>query len=329
MRKFALVLMLGVILTFAYVSVGLASDVNVIVNGNPVDFPDVGPYVNNDNRTMVPVRFISEQLGANVSWDQHNQYVNISYNQKRIDIPIESKLVYVDGKEIQLDTNAVVRNNRTMVPLRFVSEALGAKVLWSSAPFVIRISSSDYDLLLTQSRNNKYQAPPKMTIDSQKQYIAVVNTNRGSFSIELFAAKAPITVNNFVFLARDGFFDGISFHRIIEDFMIQTGDPLGNGMGGPGYRFADELPPVQAYAPGIVAMANSGPDTNGSQFFICNGDRAGALNNQADYTVFGKVINGMDIILKISDTPLESSLSGEISKPMEDIFIRKVTIEEK
>ncbi|PKM77889.1 MAG: peptidylprolyl isomerase [Firmicutes bacterium HGW-Firmicutes-15] len=277
---------------------------------------------------MVPVRFISEQLGADVSWDQLNQTVNVSYNQKRISIPIDSKFADVDGNEIKLDTNAVINNNRTMVPLRFVSEALGARVLWSSAAPVVRISNSNYDLSTTQSRHNKYKLPPIITIDSKKHYTAMINTNRGNFRIELFASQAPTTVNNFVFLARDGYFDGISFHRIIKDFMIQTGDPLGSGRGGPGYTFADELPPVKAYAPGIVAMANSGPNTNGSQFFICNGSGASQLNSQANYTVFGQVIDGMDVILKISDTPLENNLSGEISKPMEDVFIQKVTIEE-
>ncbi len=329
MRRIALVFMLGIILTFASASLVMASTMSIIVNGNPVDFPDVEPYVNEDNRTMVPVRFISEQLGANVSWDQLNQTVNIAYNQKKIGIPIDSKLVYVDGNEIQLDTNAVIKNYRTMVPLRFVSEALGARVLWSSAASIVRISNSSYDLSSTQSRNNKFKLSPKMTIDSKKQYFAVINTNRGNFSIKLFASQAPIAVNNFVFLARDGYFDGISFHRIIKDFMIQTGDPSGSGTGGPGYTFTDELPPVKAYGPGIVAMANSGPNTNGSQFFICNGDGASQLNSQANYTVFGQVIDGMDVILKISDTPLESNLSGEISKPMEDVFIQQIIIEEK
>ncbi|MBM7866172.1 peptidylprolyl isomerase [Heliobacterium gestii] len=181
----------------------------------------------------------------------------------------------------------------------------------------------------TAERNKKYQAPPAMQIDPKKQYRATVQTNRGAFTIELLAADAPKTVNNFVFLARDGYFDGIRFHRIVKDFMIQTGDPLGNGTGGPGYTFADELPPKLSYGPGVVAMANAGPNTNGSQFFVCNGEKAKNLNQMPNYTVFGKVIDGMDTVLKISDTPVTASFGGEKSKPVEEIVMEKVSIEEK
>ena len=325
MKKLVLIFMLGIILTFASASVTLASTVNVIVNGDVVDFPDVQPYINQDNRTMVPVRFVSQQLGAEVSWDEAQQTVNILYHQSTISIPIGEKLAYVAGQKIELDTNAVIKNNRTMVPLRFVSEALGAQVLYNSDVSAVRISST-YDFSATRARNNKYSSAPKMTIDPQKHYSALVDTNRGSFTIELLASQAPLAVNNFVFLAKEGFYDGISFHRIMQNFMIQTGDPLGNGTGGPGYAFADELPPAEAYAPGIVAMANSGPDTNGSQFFICNGEGAASLNSQPDYTVFGRVIDGMNVVLKISDTPLKADLRGENSQPMEDVYIQKITI---
>ncbi|MZP30883.1 peptidylprolyl isomerase [Heliobacterium undosum] len=181
----------------------------------------------------------------------------------------------------------------------------------------------------TAERNNKYQAPPSMQIDPKKQYTATVQTNRGAFKIELLAAEAPKTVNNFVFLAREGYFDGIRFHRIIKDFMIQTGDPMGNGTGGPGYKFADELPPKLSYGPGVVAMANAGPNTNGSQFFICNGEKAKNLNQMPNYTVFGRVIDGMETVLKISDTPVTAGFGGEKSKPAEEIIMERVTIEEK
>ncbi|WP_235919492.1 peptidylprolyl isomerase [Heliomicrobium undosum] len=177
--------------------------------------------------------------------------------------------------------------------------------------------------------NKTYLAPPEMTIDPEKEYLATVNTTKGTFKIKLLAAEAPQTVNNFVFLARDNFYDGVRFHRIIKNFMIQTGDPKGNGTGGPGYRFADELPPSLPYAPGVVAMANAGPNTNGSQFFICNGDSARGLNNYPNYTVFGQVTEGMDVVLKISDTPVEWGAGGERSKPMEDVRIESISIEEK
>ncbi len=307
----------------------LASTVNIIVNGDVMYFPDGQPYINEDNRTMVPIRFISEQLGADVSWDEVRQTVNISYNQSTISIPLGKKLSFVDGKEIELDTNAVIENGRTMVPLRFVSEALGAEVLYSSTELTVRISTNTHDLKSTQTRNNMYKSAPKMAINTQKHYSALVDTNRGSFTLELFAAQTPITVNNFVFLARAGYYNGISFHRIIKEFMIQTGDPMGNGTGSPGYTFADELPPLQSYAPGIVAMANCGPNTNGSQFFICTGNDSASLNSQPNYTVFGRIINGMNVILKIADTPVGANARGEISQPLEEIYIKNITITEK
>jgi peptidyl-prolyl cis-trans isomerase B (cyclophilin B) len=134
----------------------------------------------------------------------------------------------------------------------------------------------------------QYSQPPAMQIDPKKQYIAHVKTNKGEFDIQLFADKAPITVNNFVFLARDGFYDGISFHRVIADFMVQGGDPTGKGSGGPGYRFNDEQSALQLRhdSPGTLSMANAGANTNGSQFFITHVPTP-HLNGK--HAVFGKV----------------------------------------
>lgn len=181
----------------------------------------------------------------------------------------------------------------------------------------------------SSATNKHYQSAPKMAIDTKKQYIAEITTNLGTFKVELLASKAPITVNNFVFLARENYFNDIKFHRIIKDFMIQTGDPTGTGAGGPGYTFEDELPPALPYGPGIVAMANAGPNTNGSQFFICNGENSKALNNNPNYTVFGRVIEGMDVVQEISNTPVQADERGEVSKPMKDVFIKSVNIIEK
>ncbi|HWP95717.1 MAG TPA: peptidylprolyl isomerase [Syntrophomonadaceae bacterium] len=178
-------------------------------------------------------------------------------------------------------------------------------------------------------RNNKYSQAPKMNIDASKQYTATVTTNLGTFKIKLLAKDAPSTVNNFVFLAREGFYNSITFHRIIKGFMIQTGDPLGSGTGGPGYKFADELPNKLSYGPGIVAMANSGPNTNGSQFFICNGEQASLLNKNPNYTIFGQVVEGMDVIINISNTPVQANGIGERSKPVDNIYIKEVVIEEQ
>jgi len=188
--------------------------------------------------------------------------------------------------------------------------------------------SNENELSRTSERKT-YQAPPEMLLDPDKKYWAVVKTNRGDFKIELLADRAPITVNNFVFLARDAFYNGIKFHRIIKDFMIQTGCPQGTGMGGPGYAFPDELPPILPYDPGIVAMANSGPNTNGSQFFVCNGKMSKQLNNNPNYTVFGQVVEGIEIVLAISDTPVRYNRWGEPSQPEEDVLIETIVIEEK
>ncbi|WP_109691345.1 peptidylprolyl isomerase [Tumebacillus permanentifrigoris] len=181
----------------------------------------------------------------------------------------------------------------------------------------------------TTSKNNKYSKAPEMKIDKAKDYTAVMDTNKGTVKIHLFADKAPLTVNNFVFLARDHFYDGIKFHRIVKTFMIQTGDPLGVGTGGPGYKFNDELPPSKEYGPGIVAMANAGPNTNGSQFFIGSGEDVKSLNRSPNYTVFGEVTEGMDVVTAIANTPVAVSGSGEMSKPKEDIVIKSVEIVEK
>jgi len=140
----------------------------------------------------------------------------------------------------------------------------------------------------------QYSAPPLLTIDQNKKYSAVFNTSRGEIVCELFAKDAPNTVNNFVFLARDKFYDGTVFHRVLADFMIQGGDPTGTGRGGPGYKFADEVKsnPNQ-HQVGTLSMANAGPNTNGSQFFITH-----VVTNWLDgkHTVFGKVLSGQDTV---------------------------------
>ena len=137
-----------------------------------------------------------------------------------------------------------------------------------------------------------------MQIDPAKKYTATIDTNQGTMKADLFASDAPNTVNNFVFLARDGYYDSVPFHRVIPDFMVQTGDPTGTGTGGPGYRFNDE-PVTRNYDRGTLAMANAGPNTNGSQFFIVHKDYPLPKN----YTIFGKVTDGLDTLDKIATTP--------------------------
>ncbi|TBL80194.1 peptidylprolyl isomerase [Paenibacillus thalictri] len=179
-----------------------------------------------------------------------------------------------------------------------------------------------------QSQSKSWTTPPAMQIDANKTYQATVTTSKGTFKIDLFAKDAPKTVNNFVFLSKEGFYNNVVFHRIIKTFMVQTGDPTGTGRGGPGYKFEDELKTTtHKYEPGIVAMANAGPNTNGSQFFICTGDDSKNLNQMPNYTIFGKVVEGMDVVQKIAETPVDPS--GEGSTPKEKVTIQSVSIAEK
>ena len=136
-----------------------------------------------------------------------------------------------------------------------------------------------------------YDSPPPLTIDPNTKYVATIEMERGSIVIELFSKEAPKTVNNFVFLAREGFYDGTTFHRVIPGFMAQGGDPTGTGSGGPGYKFADEFS-EKGHERGVISMANSGRNTNGSQFFITY---APQLHLNGKHTVFGKIIEGMDV----------------------------------
>ncbi len=141
----------------------------------------------------------------------------------------------------------------------------------------------------------QYRQAPAMAIDPNKRYVATFHTERGDFQVELFAKDAPITVNNFVFLAREGFYNGGTFHRVIKGFMAQGGDPTGTGTGGPGYQWADERSALQLKhdAPGTLSMANAGPNTNGSQFFITF---APTPHLNGKHAVFGRVTSGMDVV---------------------------------
>ena len=172
-----------------------------------------------------------------------------------------------------------------------------------------------------------WSSAPAMKIDANKTYTAKITTTQGEMTATLLPKEAPTTVNNFVFLAREGFYNGVKFHRIIKGFMVQTGDPAGNGSGGPGYTFVDE-PVTSNYDKGVLAMANRGPNTNGSQFFVVHGDDVGQRLPKS-YTIFGKITQGIDVLDQIASVPVGSSSSGEMSAPQQDVRITKVDIEEK
>lgn len=162
-----------------------------------------------------------------------------------------------------------------------------------------------------------------MEIDKSKTYLADLHTTDGDICVKLLGSEDPITVNNFVFLAQQGFYTNVPFHRIIKGFMIQTGDPTGTGSGGPGYKFKDE-PVTRDYTRGTVAMANAGPNTNGSQFFIVQADMSGRLPK--NYTIFGEVTKGLDVVDKIANTPVTANQFGEKSQPTQKIQINSVDI---
>jgi len=214
-------------------------------------------------------------------------------------------------------------NRIFMIGIIVVILVIAAWLIWSSQkakPVGIQTpttGSSTPQLVGTK----QYSAAPPMFIDFTKQYLAsIVMAKGGEFVIQLFPDKAPITVNSFVFLARQGFFNGVTFHRVIEGFMAQGGDPTGTGSGGPGYAFVNEQNDLNFDKAGVVAMANAGPNTNGSQFFITFGPYTGS---ESDYTIFGQVISGMDVVNGITprDPAQNPTFTGDV--------IESITISEK
>ena len=165
----------------------------------------------------------------------------------------------------------------------------------------------------------QYSSPPPMGLDPEADYVADFRTNQGSFKVRLFSTQTPVTVNNFVYLAQNNFYDGLIFHRVIEGFMIQGGDPTGTGGGGPGYQFQDEIVPGLVFdAPGKLAMANAGPGTNGSQFFITVAPTDWLNGN---HTIFGEVVEGQDVVTAISRVA-----TGPRDVPVQTVVIERIDI---
>jgi len=190
----------------------------------------------------------------------------------------------------------------------------------NSLPMDYNNITSINKLVLLEKR--QYTSCPQVTIDTTKQYIATLHTTKGDIEIELFADAAPLAVNSFIFLARDGWFDNVMFHRVLPGFVAQSGDPTGSGFGGPGYAFDNEIVPELKFdKAGLLGMANSGPGSNGSQFFITYGP---VTQLDGKYTIFGQVIDGMDVAESL--TPRDPSKAAELP---EGDYIESVTIEEK
>ncbi len=174
-----------------------------------------------------------------------------------------------------------------------------------------------------KKERKNYDAPPEMKIDPNKKYTATIETDKGNIVVELFPKEAPKTVNNFVFLVREGFYDGVIFHRVIPQFMVQTGDPTGTGRGGPGYRFENEnKDSTHGFKAGTLAMANAGPNTNGSQFFINDGDSPWLTADK--YTIFGQATAGIDVVKNIASVQRD-----EQDRPNESVHIKSITIKEE
>ena len=170
-------------------------------------------------------------------------------------------------------------------------------------------------------KTERFDGQPSMSIDVAKRYTATIETSMGTMVVALDAAGAPLTVNNFVFLARYHYYEGVIFHRIIKGFMCQGGDPTGTGTGGPGYKFADELPKPGRYEIGSIAMANAGPNTNGSQFFLISG-RSG-VGLPPSYSLFGKIVKGLEVL-----DAMEKVDTARGDRPKTDVVIQSVTITE-
>lgn len=178
------------------------------------------------------------------------------------------------------------------------------------------------------SPQRTFTKPPSMQINPDKRYIAIIETDYGVIDIKLLPKIAPRAVNNFIFLVCHSFYNGLTFHRVVPGFVIQGGDPQGNGTGGPGYQFADELPSSAAvYTLGAVAMANAGPNTNGSQFFICIANDTKQL--QPLYTYFGQVTSGFHTLKRITQVKLTVGSDGQQSQPVTPIVMKRVVVEEQ
>jgi cyclophilin family peptidyl-prolyl cis-trans isomerase len=223
-------------------------------------------------------------------------------------------------------------NSNAIKQKAFAAEGEGTRIGISYTPFLVidgKIWQGPQDLQnleavvsLTKLEKRQFVGCPPMTIDPKKQYIATLQTDKGNIVIQLYADKAPIAVNSFIFLAKNGWFDGVIFHRVLANFVAQSGDPSGTGYGGPGYAFKNEIDPNLKFdKPGVVGMASAAPDANGSQFFIIYSAQA---NLDGNYTIFGQVIQGMDVATQLT----QRDPSQAVALPPGDKII-KVTIEEK
>ncbi|MFA6919270.1 MAG: peptidylprolyl isomerase [Patescibacteria group bacterium] len=228
------------------------------------------------------------------------------------------------GCGAQQSTNAVSGGNANIVDENLTDDTTAGDLNPTDDKLATSTGAQDQSTSTSQINTNSTSTMEQSTFDKTKNYTAVLHTEDGDIEIALTASATPITVNNFVTLAKKNFYDNTIFHRVLKGFMIQGGDPTGSGAGGPGYKFDDE-PFTGEYTRGTVAMANAGPNTNGSQFFIMHAD----VPLQKDYVIFGHVTKGLDVVDKIATAQTTLGSDGAMSKPVTPVKIKSVIITEK
>ena len=252
-------------------------------------------------------------------WEMHDVLFNRQSEWSGLSVQQFQTWLVDRAKELKLDVNKFTQDMTSAEMVQFAKDAAdnAQKLRINGTPFLIvngQIWPSGTALsyenistvikLIVLGRKQFTYCPP-MTIDTTKTYVATLHTAKGDIVIELFADKAPMTVNSFIFLSKQGWYNGVTFHRVVENFVAQAGDPSGTGYGGPGYAYANEISDLKFDKAGVVGMANAGEDSNGSQFFITF---APAVNLDGKYTVFGQVIEGMDVVQKL--TPRDPDKGG-------------------
>lgn len=342
----------------------LKSDLNdavvLFANSNLAYAKNNDTYIDNTNidvktivengRTLIPLRFISENFGATVSFDDATKTAIINANNKTIKFTANNNTMLIDNNKIALDVPAKILNGRMLVPLRALAEnGLGKQVFYDKGLIVISDTQKALDDKKVNQLITKFNSPLTYQLKppAPNDMIAVIKTNFGDIKIKLFYEDAPVTVENFVRLAQKGYYNDVVFHRVIKDFMIQGGDPLGNGTGGEsiwGKPFKDEFSDRLFNIRGALSMANRGANTNGSQFFIVQNSKLG--DDAAEYlkalqlddtiidyysenggtpwldgkhTVFGQVFSGMDVVDKIANVDVNMN-----DKPYENVTILEI-----
>jgi cyclophilin family peptidyl-prolyl cis-trans isomerase/protein-disulfide isomerase len=266
-------------------------------------------------------------------WEMHDllfsrqqEWAEISPEEFQTWLVQRAKDLELDVEQFEEDLNSqeLVKRAQQAYEQNYALRMPGAPyLLINSEPYNGPLTMGDLEAVvgLTLLEERQFDDCPPITIDPAKQYLAVLHTEKGDITLDLFPDKAPLAVNNFVFLARQGWYDGVTFHRVLPDFMAQTGDPTGTGYGGPGYAFENEITDLTFDGPGVLGMANAGPGSNGSQFFITY---AAAPHLNGGFTIFGRLVSGMDVLQKL--TPRDPSQPVEL--PPGDKIVH-VTIIEK